>query len=103
MRRVQLDRDELAHVPRAAQLSYGGEEAVGLAVNTEDEAVEEDEMRAVARLAQVVWAEEFPKSQTTKQASCTSRFSNDWLTILNILFSVNLSHHLSRVSNEEGR
>ena len=44
---MELDGDELAHVPRAAQLPDGREQLVRLPVDAEGEAVEEDEVRAV--------------------------------------------------------
>eukprot|EP00966_Prymnesium_polylepis_P028923 670740-Prymnesium_polylepis.1 len=56
VRRVQLDRDKLAQVAGAPQLAERVEQPVGLAVEAEDEAVEEDEV-AAARV-QVVSAEQ---------------------------------------------
>ena len=45
---MQLDRDELSHVPGAAELAHRREEAARLAVRAEDEPVEQHQVRARA-------------------------------------------------------
>ena len=72
-RACDLHRHKLADVPRATQLADGGEEAMRLSVHPKDETVEEDQMGAVARLVQIVGAEEVDVFDPEREAEPLDR------------------------------